>query len=370
MNRKIPFLDMQAPYRELKNELDKAYQRVMDSGRYILDEEVDAFEQEFAAYCGTRYCLGVGNGLDALHLILRAYDIGEGAEVIVPANTYIATWLAISYSGALPVPVEPDPHTYNLDPTRVEAAITSRTRAILPVHLYGQTANMDPLYPLARKYNLKIIEDAAHAHGARYQSRVSGSLGHAAGFSFYPAKNLGAMGDSGAIVTDDLLVADRAKLLRNYGSRIKYDNEIKGYNSRLDALQAAFLRVKLEHLDEWNQRRNQIAKYYLDNLSDIPDLVLPRVASGSTSIWHLFVIRYPKRDQLQQYLTRNNIGTLIHYPIPPHLSNAYKSLGYKEGDFPITESIAKTILSLPMGPHLQSEDVVTVVENIIEFCRN
>ncbi len=259
----IPLLDMKAPYLELKSELDEAYQRVMESGWYIMGEELEAFEAEFAAYCGVNHCIGVGNCLDALHLLLRAYEIGAGDEVIVPANTYIATWLAVSYAGATPVPVEPDIRVYNLDPFRVEQAITPRTRAILPVHLYGQATDMEPIMEIAQKYQLKVIEDAAQAQGTQYKQRLAGSLADAAGFSFYPAKNLGAFGDAGAIVTNDDQLAEKVKLLRNYGSSVKYHNDIKGYNSRLDPLQAAFLRVKLKHLDEWNDRRKQIARFYL-----------------------------------------------------------------------------------------------------------
>lgn len=367
MNRKIPFLDMKSPYRELREELDAAYQRVMESGWYILGEEVEAFEHEFAEYCKVKFCIGVGNGLEALHLILRAYEIGQGAEVIVPSNTYIATWLAVSYAGATPIPVEPDPRTYNLDPKRVEAAITPRTRAILPVHLYGQTADMDPLMELASQYNLKVIEDAAQAQGARYKGRKSGSLGHAAGFSFYPGKNLGALGDAGTITTNDEVLAKQVRALRNYGSKVKYYNEIKGYNSRLDEMQAAFLRVKLNHLEEWNKRRAHVASIYLEVLAGLPDLVLPHVSEWALPIWHIFTIRYPGRDDLQQYLNTMGIGTLIHYPIPPHLSGAYADLEMQKGAFPIAETIASTVLSLPMGPHLSLDDTEYVVNTIREY---
>src|SRR5205807_8471212 len=260
---KVPFLDFVAPYEELKPELDEAYFRFMRSAWYILGKEVEAFEQEYAQYCGSKYCVGVGNGLEALHLILRAYEIGKGDEVIVPSNTYIATWLAVSYADATPVPVEPDPRTYNLDPARIEAALTPRTRAILPVHLYGQPADVDPIMDLARKHGLKVLEDNAQAQGARYKGRRTGSLGDAAGNSFYPGKNLGAFGDAGAVTTNDAGLADRVRTLRNYGSRKKYYNECIGYNSRLDELQAAFLRAKLKKLDEWNNRRRAIAERYL-----------------------------------------------------------------------------------------------------------
>lgn len=367
MTRKIPFLDMSAPYKELKSELDNAYQRVMESGWYILGAELDAFEREFAGYCGARYCVGVGNGLEALHLILRAYEIGEGDEVIVPSNTYIATWLAVSYTGAKPVPVEPNPRTYNLDPERIEVAITNRTRAILPVHLYGLPADMDALAALADKYELKVIEDAAQAQGALYNGRTSGNLGHAAGFSFYPGKNLGALGDAGAILTNDELLADKVRTLRNYGSKVKYYNDNKGYNSRLDEIQAAFLRAKLQHLDEWNERRRKAASLYLDSLADVHDLILPYVPDWASPIWHIFAIRHPHRDNLQKHLKDHGIDTLIHYPVPPHLSGAYADLEFHTGDFPIAEAIASSELSLPMGPHLSLNDAEYIVDTIRSF---
>jgi dTDP-4-amino-4,6-dideoxygalactose transaminase len=369
MNLKIPLLDMKSPYLELKPELDDAYRRVMESGWYILGEEVEAFEQEFAAYCGAPFCIGVGNGLEALHLILRGYGIGPGDEVIVPANTYIATWLAVSYAGARPVPVEPDPLTCNLDPGRIEQAITPRTRAILPVHLYGQTAAMGEICEIAQKHHLRVIEDSAQTHGGLYKGLRSGSLGDAAGFSFYPGKNLGAFGDGGAVVTRDADLAAKIMILRNYGSRKKYENEIKGYNSRLDPLQAAFLRVKLRHLDEWNIRRRGIAEFYLKALDRLPGLILPAPGKDTTPTWHVFAIRHLRRDRLQEYLTQAGIGTLIHYPIPPHLSQAYRDLEYRPGDFPISESMAQTELSIPMGPHLTLDDAAVVAERIAQFCQ-
>lgn len=368
--RKVPFLDMKSPYQELKTELDAAYQRVMESGWYILGEEVKAFEREFAAYCGARHCLGVGNGLEALHLILRGYGIGEGDEVIVPSNTYIATWLAVSYSGARPVPVEPDSRTYNLDPLRVEAAVTLRTKAILPVHLYGQPADMDPLMEIAARHNLRVIEDAAQAQGARYKGRLTGALGHAAGFSFYPGKNLGALGDAGAVLTDDDELAERIRMLRNYGSKVKYYNEHKGYNSRLDELHAAFLRAKLPALDGWNQRRARIAEYYAERLSGLPGLTLPHAPEWAEPIWHIFTVLHPRRDELQKYLASQGVDTLIHYPVPPHLSEAYRDMGIPQGAFPIAEGIAASELSLPMGPHLSLEDAEYVAEAIRRFCED
>ena len=363
----VPFLDLKMPYGELKSELDAAYQRVMESGWYILGEELEAFEHEFAAYCGVRHCVGLGNGLEALHLILRAFEIGPGDEVIVPANTYIATWLAISYAGAVPVPVEPDARTYNLDPSRVERAITGRTKAILPVHLYGQPADMDPLHDIAGRHGLRVIEDAAQAHGALYKEQLAGTLSDAAGWSFYPGKNLGALGDAGAVTTNDDVLADRIRLLRNYGSRTKYSNEIKGYNSRLDPLQAAFLRVKLNHLNEWNARRRQVAAQYLDGLQGVEGLTLPYVPPRIVPSWHLFVVRHAQRDALQQHLTRRGIGTLIHYPVPPHLSQAYAEMGFRPGAFPITEQSAQTVLSIPIGPHLLPADVHSVIAAIKSF---
>lgn len=363
----IPFLDLKAAYQELRDELDAAYRRVMESGWFILGEEVEAFEREFADYCDAKHCIGVGNGLEALHLILRGYGIGAGDEVIVPANTYIATWLAISYAGATPIPVEPDMRTYNIDPTLIERAITSRTRAIMPVHLYGQPADMDPILLLAHQYGLKVIEDAAQAHGACYRGRRAGSLGDAAGFSFYPGKNLGAMGDAGAIVTNDDGLADRVQMLRNYGSRIKYYNEMKGFNSRLDSLQAAFLGVKLKYLDGWNQRRKTVAAQYMESLAAIPDLTLPFLPDWAEPVWHLFVVRHPQRDALQRHLTQAGIGALIHYPVPPHLSGAYSELGFKKGSMPLTEKIAETCLSLPIYPKISDNYTEQVIQMIKLF---
>lgn len=361
----IPFLDLKAAYLELKNELDAACQRVMNSGWYILGEEVEAFEREYAEYCGTKHCIGVGNGLEALHLILRGYGIGAGDEVIVPSNTYIATWLAASYAEATPVPVEPNIDTYNIAPERIEAAITERTKAIMPVHLYGQPAEMDAINAIAGKYNLKVIEDAAQAQGAKYNDKRTGSLGDAAGFSFYPGKNLGAYGDAGAVTTDDDDLAEQIRMLRNYGSRKKYYNEVKGYNSRLDPLQAAFLRVKLKYLDEWNARRAEVAAYYVANLSAASDLILPRVPEQTNPAWHLFVVRHPQRNDLQTHLESEGVGTVIHYPIPPHQSDAYQEI--KNKDYPLAEKIAETIVSLPISPHITFEQQKIVVEQTLRF---
>lgn len=363
----IQFLDILTSHLEIKDELDQAYWRVLSSGTYILGKEVEDFEKEFAAYCGATQCVGVGNGLEALHLILRAYGIGPGDEVIVPANTFIATWLAVSYTGARPVPVEPLENTYNLDPTRIEAAITPRTKAILPVHLYGQIADMDAINQIAAKHGLKVIEDSAQAHGALYKGCRAGGLGDASGWSFYPGKNLGALGDAGAVTTNDNDLAEKVRRLRNYGSQVKYYNEVKGFNSRLDPLQAAFLRVKLKHLDEWNQRRRLVAGRYLEQLADLSDLTLPFVPEWAVPSWHLFVVRHPRRDALHDHLHQADIGTLIHYPVPPHLSEAYAELGGAAGDFPLTEQMANTVLSLPMGPHLDLPAIDQVVAAIRKF---
>lgn len=363
----IPFLDMKSPYQELREELDAAHERVMTSGWYIGGVEVEAFEQQFAAYCGAKHCVGVANGLDALHLILRAWGIGPGDEVIVPSNTYIASWLAVTYAGARPVPVEPLPDTYNIDPARIPAAISAHTRAIMAVHLYGQPAQMERVNAVAREYGLKVVEDAAQAHGALYKGQKSGSLGDAAGWSFYPGKNLGAFGDAGAVTTNDDRLADSIRVLRNYGSRVKYYNEVRGFNSRLDPLQAAFLGVKLMHLDEWNSRRKALAGRYLEGLSIMPELILPGIAPETDPCWHLFVIRHPRRDALREHLENKGIGTLIHYPIPPHLSTAYQDAGHIRGNFPIAEASAETVLSLPMGPHLRPEQVDRVIDAVTSF---
>lgn len=364
----VPFLDLQAAYLELKQEIDAAVQKVLASGQYILGEEVETFEHEWSHYCGARHAVGVGSGLDALTLALKALDIGPGDEVIVPANTYIATWLAVSAVGALPVPVEPDEHTYNLNPSYLEAAITPHTKAILVVHLYGQPADLDAIVAIAEKYRLAVIEDAAQAHGARYKGERIGKHGTIVCWSFYPGKNLGAMGDAGAITTNDTQLADRVRVLRNYGSRIKYVNEIRGVNSRLDPLQAAILRVKLRVLDSWNVRRQAIAQLYFQKLSNLPELTLPYLPKWSDSAWHLFVIRHPRRDLLQKALAGAGIQTLIHYPIPPHLQAAYADLGYKAGSFPVTEKIANELLSLPIGPHLTQPQAQFVSRKIKQFC--
>jgi dTDP-4-amino-4,6-dideoxygalactose transaminase len=369
---KLSFVDFYTPYRELKEELDAAYHRFMESGWYVLGDEVRNFEQEYAAASGTKYCVGVGNCLDALQLTLRAWGIGPGDEVIVPSNTYIATWLAVTGAGARPVPVEPDPQTYNLDPYRLNASITAKTRAILPVHLYGQPADMGPIMECAEKHGFKVLEDAAQAQGARYRGRRVGALGHAAAHSFYPTKNLGAFGDAGAVTTDDAALADKLRVLRNYGARKRYYNEVKGVNSRLDELQAAFLRVKLRHLDDWNRRREAVARSYLQELSAFDSqIILPHVPTWAEPVWHLFVIRHPRRDALQQALTESGVETLIHYPVPPHLSEAYADAEFgSRCSWPIAEDLARTVLSIPLGPHTSATQIGMVVGSIREAVRS
>jgi len=356
----IPFLDLKAPHVELRQEIDVAIARVIDSGWYILGPEVEAFEAEYASYCEAAHCVSLANGLDALHLALRAMDVGPGDEVIVPSNTYIATWLAVSQCGATPVPVEPLEGTCNIDPALIEAAITSRTRVILPVHLYGQPADMDPIIATARKHGLRVLEDGAQAHGARYKGKPIGAHGDVVTWSFYPGKNLGALGDGGAITTNDPVLAERIRVLRNYGSRVKYVNDVQGYNSRLDPLHAAVLRVKLAHLDAWNARRTVVANRYLEGLADT-GLVLPQVPEWAMPAWHLFVVRSGRRDALQQRLTDAGIGSLIHYPIPPHRQHAYASAGFARDAFPIAARMADEVLSLPMGPHLPTNHVSAVI---------
>ncbi|MEN8134166.1 MAG: DegT/DnrJ/EryC1/StrS family aminotransferase [Thermodesulfobacteriota bacterium] len=356
----VPFLDLQGPYSELRDEIDAAIKRVLDSGWYILGEEVDAFEQEYAAYCAAKHCVGVANGLDALHLALLALGVGAGDEVIVPSNTYIATWLAVSQCGATPIPVEPDAATYNIDPARIEAAITPRTKVILPVHLYGQPADMDPILAIARRHDLKVLEDGAQAHGAHYKGKRLGAHGDVVAWSFYPGKNLGAYGDGGAITTDDPEIAEHIRVLRNYGSRVKYVNDVRGFNSRLDTLQAAVLRVKLQHLDSVNEARRSIAAQYLTGLSNI-GLILPFVPDWAEPVWHLFVVRSKARKKFQQHLNQADIGTLIHYPIPPHLQGAYADLGFGKGAFPIAERIHEEVLSLPMFPSMTLEQTNQVI---------
>jgi dTDP-4-amino-4,6-dideoxygalactose transaminase len=357
----VPFLELGEAYREVQAELEPAILISLRSGWYIGGQDVEDFEKEYASFTEARYCVGVANGLDALHLALVAMGIGAGDEVIVPTNTFVATWLAVSQSEAIPVPVEPVEFTYNLDPGKVEAAITPRTKAILPVHLYGQPVDLDPILALARKHGLRVLEDAAQAHGARYKGRRIGGHGDVVAWSFYPGKNLGALGDAGAITTNDPELADRVRVLRNYGSRVKYVNEVKGWNSRLDPVQAVVLRVKLRYLDEWNARRTAIAARYTAELAGT-GLVLPTVPEWADPIWHQYVVQYAERDILQKDLKEAGIGTQIHYPIPPHLQMAYRDAGYSRGRFPIAESMANRLLSLPMGPQLDVASVTAVIE--------
>jgi dTDP-4-amino-4,6-dideoxygalactose transaminase len=365
----VPFLDLKGSYLELKQEIDEAIQRVLSSGWYILGDEVSAFEEEYADYCGTKYCVGVSNGLDALHLVLRAWNIGRGHEVIVPAHTYIATWLAVSYAGATPVPVEPDERTYNIDPRRIAEAITSRTRAIIPVHLYGQPADMDAINAIAHKYGLKVLEDSAQAHGALYKGKRTGSLGDAAGFSFYPVKNLSALGDGGAITTNDKALAKRIKTLSNYGSGKKYYHLEKGFNCRLDEIQAAILRVKLKYLEEWNERRKAFAEIYFSELSRA-GITLPFVPEWAGPVWHLFVIRSNQRDEIRQKLANKGVKTLIHYPVPPFRQEAYSEFADLIERFPTTSAISNQVLSLPIGPHLTKDQINYVIDRLREDLDN
>ncbi|HYE78858.1 MAG TPA: DegT/DnrJ/EryC1/StrS family aminotransferase [bacterium] len=366
----IPFLSFAGQHPALREQILAACASVYDGQSYILGPAVSRFEEQYAAFCEAPYAIGVGNGLDALTLSLRALGVGPGDEVIVPSNTYIASWLAVTHAGATPVPVEPEPGTFNLDPAGVRAALTPRTRALLPVHLFGQPCRMDELLTLARRHDLLVVEDNAQAHGARWQGRPTGSFGHCAGHSFYPTKNLGALGDAGAVTTPDAAVADRLRRLRNYGSAQKYHNGEVGWNSRLDELQAAILSLKLPFLPEWNAARQRIAAHYLAHLADLAgELTLPVVPAGAEPVWHQFVVRTPRRDQLQAHLTARGIGTLIHYPVPPHRQPAYAHLGFQAGQFPLAEAMAATSLSLPIWPGLTPEQLAIIVGAIRDFFR-
>ncbi|WP_373551078.1 DegT/DnrJ/EryC1/StrS family aminotransferase [Haliscomenobacter sp.] len=363
----IPFFSSAPMHQPLKVELDAFWQKFYDSNWYVLGPEVEAFEAAYAAFNQTRFCVGVANGLDALHIALKALGVGPGDEVIVPSNTYIASWLGVSQVGAIPVPVEPDPHTWNIDPQRIEAAISTRTRVIMPVHLYGQACEMGPIMELATRYDVALVEDNAQAHGARWQGKLTGSFGQINGVSFYPTKNLGALGDAGAVTTNDSALADFAKMYRNYGSRQRYYNEMPGLNSRLDAVQAGILRIKLAHLASWNAEREVLANRYLEQLRGIKQLRLPTLGTDCTSVWHLFVVLAERRDALQVYLQERGIGTLIHYPLPPHLQEAYFPLGFKRGQFPIAEQIAQKCLSLPLYPGMPVAHLDQVVDAIGAF---
>lgn len=361
---KIPFFDLKRLHAPLEEELQAAAQRVIHSGHFILGPELEAFETEWAGYIGVPFCIGVGNGLEAIQLLLKAYGIGSGEEVLVPAHTFIATWLAVTYCGATPIPVEPDLTTYNMDPSLVRTAITPRTRALLPVHLYGQPAEMEVLQEIALQHDLILIEDAAQSQGALYRGHQTGSLGDSAATSFYPGKNLGALGDGGAILTRDPRIAQQVRKLRNYGAQVKYTHELAGHNSRLDELQAAFLRVKLRHLDTWNERRRALAELYTAGLQNTP-LVLPKAPDWVQPVWHQYVVRTPHREKLRAFLEQKGIATLIHYPTPPHKQQAYASLSL--GALPRTESLTQEVLSLPLSPALEEEEVQQVIHAVQEF---
>lgn len=363
----IPFLSFETMNRQIKDECTAAFGRFFDKAWYVLGDEVKQFEQAYAKFNGVAHCVGVSNGLDALCLALKALGIGPGDEVIVPSNTYIATLLAVSYVGGTPVLVEPDIETYNIDVEKIESAITPKTKAIVPVHLYGQCCEMDRLMKIAGKHGLFVIEDNAQSQGAAYNGKLAGSFGHANGTSFYPGKNLGALGDAGAVTTEDEDVARRIKALRNYGSEKKYYNEVIGHNMRLDEIQAAFLNVKLEYLKQWTAERQKIASWYDEALKDLSRVILPKIAVGATHVYHLYVIRTEKRDFLQQRLNANGVGTLIHYPVPPHLQRAYAQLGFQRGDFPIAELIANTCVSLPLWPGMTQDHVQHIASLIHHF---
>ena len=363
---KIPFVSFKPLEKELDSDLRAAFERVYKRSWYIEGEEDEAFESAFARYCDSKYCVGVGNGLDALFLSLKALGIQQGDEVIVPSNTYIATALAVTYVGATPVFVEPDIKTFNIDPTKIEAAITEKTKVIMPVHLYGQACDMDPIMEIAKKHNLFVVEDCAQAHGAKYKGKIIGSFGDAAGFSFYPGKNLGALGDAGAVVTNSEEVAKKIRALGNYGSDYKYHHIMQGNNSRLDELQAAFLAAKLPYLDKINEERRNIANKYLEGINN-PEIILPFTPVYSTPVWHIFGIRCKRRVELEEHLHNAGISTNKHYPIPMHLQDCYKELEYKEGDFPIAEEISATELSIPMYYGMTDEEIQYVIDKVNDF---
>jgi dTDP-4-amino-4,6-dideoxygalactose transaminase len=363
----IPFFDFTSVHTELRGDFTKAFLRVVDSNHLIAGSELELFEKEFAEYCGARYCVGVGNGLDALAIALRAKGIGAGDEVLVPSQTFIATWLAVTMAGATPVPVEIDAQTYCIDPEQIAKKMTTKTKAVIPVHLYGMTAAMDRIRQLADEKGIFVLEDAAQAHGAKLGGARTGSLGHAAAFSFYPTKNLGALGDAGAIVTDDADLAKTARMIRNYGSAIKYEHEIFGVNSRLDELQAAILRCKLSWLDTWNSQRQALAKRYTAALSPIKDITLPAMGATDQHVFHLYVIRVAERDALADFLAKAGVTTAVHYPTPPHLHGAFSSLELKAGSFPIGEAAAAQTLSLPLWPGMPEEAVGKVIDGIQRF---
>lgn len=357
----IPFLDLGMAYQEISSEIDSAVAQVLSSGWYIGGQEVSSFEEQWGAYCGADHYIGTGNGLDALVLALRACGIGPGDGVIVPSHTFIATWLAVSAVGAIIQPVEPDPNTFNIDPTRIEAAITPKTRAIIPVHLYGQPVDLDPILSIAKSHNLIVIEDAAQAHGACYKGVRIGAHSHAVCWSFYPGKNLGALGDAGAVTTNDPDISASVRRFGNHGSDTKYVHVEKGVNSRMDPVQAAVLKIKLRYLDVWNKRRGSIAQVYAQYI-DIADIVKPTVPPWAEPVWHLYVIQAEKRNGIQKLLSDQGVGTLIHYPIPPHLQNAYLSSGFSANSFPIAGRLSERVLSTPIGPHLSQKQAIQVVK--------
>jgi dTDP-4-amino-4,6-dideoxygalactose transaminase len=363
----IPFLSFEQANKSIKTQMLSAFESFFDSGYYVLGSKVKQFEQEYANFNQVVHCVGLSNGLDALHIALMTLGVGAGDEVIVPSNTYIATVLAISYVGATPIFVEPDINTYNIDPSKIEQAITPNTKAIMPVHLYGQSCEMESIMAIAQKHQLFVVEDNAQSQGALFNGKMTGSWGQINGTSYYPGKNLGALGDAGAVTTNDEVLAKKAAILRNYGSKKKYYNEVIGHNMRLDECQAAFLSVKLSYLPTWTKQRQEIAAYYFEELKSINELTLPDIHPNATHVFHLFVIRTQYRDALQKHLSESGIGTLIHYPIPPHLQEAYKHLGFKKGDLPIAELIAETCLSLPIWPGMTKEMVVYIAQSIRSF---
>lgn len=367
---RIPFSKMSEQYLDVADEIDAVYKRFMRSGSYMLGSELTAFESEYATYCGSDYCVGVGNGLDAMELVLRSWGVGVGCEVIVPSNTYIATWLAVSRVGATPIPIEPDPITYNLNPDEIEKHVSPRTRALIAVHLYGRPADMNKICGVCRQLGIKVLEDAAQAHGGIVQSKTVGSLGDAAAHSFYPTKNLGAFGDGGAVTTDDAETATQVRLFRNYGSRARYTNDVKGANSRLDELQAAFLRVKLKKLNSWNKERSRKASMYTLGLNELKNNNLVRLpvqdADQLSGVWHLYVIQCRRRNELQKFLENSGIATLIHYPTPPHLSGAYAS-EFSGRSYPIAVELAENALSLPIGPHHTDTEIMDVIKWVKQF---
>lgn len=365
----IPYLQLQHQNAPIKQQLLDAVSGVIDGSWYILGKKVETFEAAYAAFSHVKYCRGVANGLDALILSLKALNISEGDEVIVPSNTYIASWLAVSYTSATPVPVEPRITTYNINPDLIEEKITSRTRAIMPVHLYGQACEMEAIMKIAAKYNLSVVEDNAQAQGALYKDAITGSIGHINATSFYPGKNLGALGDAGAVTSNDEELIRKVTMLRNYGSEKKYYNEVQGINSRLDEMQAALLEVKLQHLDAWTKERLLLAKQFDERLKGVGDIIVPATAQYASHVYHIYMIRTARRDALQEHLQKQGVGTLIHYPLPPHLQKAYSELQRKAGDYPIAELIAKTCLSLPLYPGLTTAEVDYICESIRSFFR-